>query len=512
MRKSVLVSFLLLLYTVPIMSQQRHTISGTIKDSITGETMIGVYVYVRETGPESHSICNEYGFYSMTLLAGKHDLIFSIIGYKPDTLHVNLNENIRLDHNMLINSVKLNEVIVSSEKKNDNVRRANIGVERVDVKATGTIPVIFGEKDILKTIQLFPGVKPAGEGSSGFYVRGGSSDQNLILLDEAPVYNASHLLGFFSTFNSDAIKDASIIKGNIPAQYGGRLSSVLDVKMNDGNNHDYSVSGGIGLISSRLSIQGPIVNDKSSFMICARRSYADLFLQMTDKYKGNILNFYDLNGKVNFKINDKNKIFISGYLGRDVLGLENDLGINWGNMSATLRWNTIINPKIFLNTSLIYSDYNYDVNIVGGESEFNVNSEIQDWNLKEEFQYFLGSNNSIKFGFNSIYHKTSPNRFDGDGISAEKKQNRFSFENSVFINNTLKVFNSLTIDYGLRLSAYTILGKDTYNIYKNNILTDSIKLASGEYGRTYLRLEPRLQFSIMLDESSSLKGGYSRNI
>ncbi len=491
-------------------AQTKFTLNGTVKDKKTGETLIGVAVYVKEisgTGTSS----NEYGFYSLTLPQGKYHVISNYVGYKADTVVVNLTANTKLDRSLSENTSQLKEVVVSNKRKDDNLRKTEIGVEKLDIKEIEKIPIIFGEKDILKTIQLLPGVKSAGEGNSGFFVRGGSADQNLILLDEAPVYNASHLLGFFSTFNSDALKDVSIIKGNSPAQYGGRLSSVLDVKMKEGNNQGYNVTGGLGLISSRLSVEGPIQKDKSSFIVSGRRTYADVFLKATDDFKDNSLYFYDLNAKANYRINEKNRIYASGYFGRDVLGFGDNFGIDWGNTTATVRWNSIISPKLFSNTSFIYSNYDYNIKINSGGTDFNINSQIKDWNLKQEFQFFPNAKNSWRFGFNSIHHNITPSRFEGDNITAEEKESRYSLENAVFANNTMKLSNRFTLDYGLRFSFYTILGGDKYNIYDKGKLTDSVVLASGDFGKTYYNLEPRMQFSYLLNDVSSIKGGYARN-
>jgi hypothetical protein len=386
-----------------------------------------------------------------------------------------------------------------------------MGVEKLNMADIAKIPVLFGEKDVLKTIQLLPGIKSTGEGSSGFSVRGGATDQNLILLDEAPVYNASHLLGFFSTFNSDAIKDATIIKGNSPAQYGGRLSSVLDVKMKEGNYKDYSVSGGLGLISSKINIEGPIQNEKSSFIISGRRTYADLFLKLTEDFKDSRLYFYDLNAKANYKINDKNRVFLSGYFGRDVLGFGDNLGIDWGNATGTLRWNSILNEKLFSNTSLIYSNYDYNIGITSGDTEFNINSNIKDWNLKQDFSYFANPKNSMRFGFQAIHHTITPSSFSGTVNSNEPQVGRKAWENAIYLNNVYKPNDKWSIDYGLRASAYTIMGGDTYNIYENGLKTDSVLLASGEVGKTYFTLEPRLTLNYRLSETKSLKAGYARN-
>lgn len=498
------------LSVTPLLAQQKYTISGTVKDKRNGETMIGVTVFPIELKGIGAS-CNEYGFYSLTLPEGSYRIVCSSVGFRSDTLLVNLNANVKIDRFMVDNSTTIKEITVTATKKDDNITKTEIGTEKIDIKEIAKLPVIFGEKDILKTIQLLPGVKSAGEGNSGFFVRGGSADQNLVLLDEAPVYNASHLLGFFSTFNSDALKDVTIIKGNSPAQYGGRLSSVLDVKMKEGNNQKLGVTGGLGLISSRLSVEGPIVKDKGSFIISGRRTYADLFLKLTDDFKDNSLYFYDLNAKGNYKINEKNRIFLSGYFGRDNLGFGDNFGIDWGNKTGTLRWNSIINPKLFSNTSLLYSDYSYKININSGGSDFNIKSQIKDWNLKEEFQYFPNSNNSIRFGVNSIYHNIIPTRFTGDGINDPVKEGRYSWDNAAFVNNNMKVSDKLNLDYGLRLSAFSILGGDTYREYEKGVLIDSVVLASGDFGKTYYNLEPRLQFSYLLNSTSSIKGGFARN-
>jgi outer membrane cobalamin receptor len=490
---------------------RKFTINGTIRDKATGETMIGVNVFPAEN-PSVGTSCNEYGFYSLSLSPGIYHIVCTYLGYRPDTVRINLQSNIQSDRMIEENLFELNEIVIEAEKKDDHVTKAQMGMEKLDIQETARLPIIFGEKDILKTIQLLPGVKSAGEGSSGFFVRGGSADQNLILLDEAPVYNASHLLGFFSTFNSDALKDVSILKGNSPAQYGGRLSSVLDVKMKDGNNQAFGASGGIGLISSRLSLEGPITKDKGSFIVSGRRTYADLFLQLSEDFKDNALYFYDLNLKANYNINDKNRIFLSGYFGRDKLGFGNTFGIDWGNKTGTFRWNSVISPRLFSNTSILYSDYNYNIELTSGGSDFNVNSEIRDWNLKQEFSFFLNDKNTIRYGVNSIYHTIIPSRFAGSGIPESQKKGRDSWDNAAFINNTMKVSPTLTLDYGLRLSSFTILGGDSYSIYDQGLLIDKVELAEGSFGKTYLNLEPRFQFSQLLSPSSSIKGGYARNV
>jgi hypothetical protein len=509
MHKLKLISFLLLLSTTLSLAQTRYTVSGTVTDQKNGETMIGATIYVKNTG--SGSATNAYGFYSITLPAGKYQLIYRMVGYQSDTVDVDLTVNLKLNRSLGENSRELTEVVISSKKTDDNLHQPQIGMEKLSVAGVSKIPVIFGEKDIIKTAQLLPGIKSAGEGSAGFFVRGGAADQNLILLDEAPVYNASHLLGFFSTFNSDALKDVTILKGNSPAQYGGRLSSVLDVKMKDGSNQKYNGSAGIGLISSRASFEGPIAKDRGSFIVSGRRTYVDLFLKLSPDNKENTLYFYDLNAKANYRINDKNRIFFSGYLGKDVLGIGKSFGVDWGNKTATFRWNYEISPKLFSNASFIYSDYNYKMNFGSSTSNTRLNSKIQDFNFKEEMTYYLNDKNTIKFGFNAIRHNLIPTRLTGGQSMAADKKGRLSYENAAFVNNTWKATEKLTFDYGLRLSAYSILGGDTYRIYDKGVQTDSVVLASGKIGKTYLNLEPRIQANYNINEVSSIKAGYARN-
>jgi hypothetical protein len=336
-----------------------------VKDKKNGELLIGVTVKVSEN-PSINVVANEYGFYSLSLPEGNYTIVISNPGYQDFEQQIKVDQNIKLDLPLIQQeaiSKSIDEVVITGIKKDKNLSSAQMGTETLNIKSIEKLPVLFGEKDVMKTIQLLPGIKSSGEGSSGFSVRGGATDQNLILLDEAPVYNASHLLGFFSTFNSDALKDASIIKGNSPAQYGGRLASVLDVKMKDGNNQNYNVNGGIGLISSRLSVEGPIQKEKSSFIVSGRRTYADLFLKTSKDYKDNKLYFYDLNLKANYQLNENNRLYLSGYFGRDVLGLGDTFSTDWGNTTATLRWNSIINSKLFSNTSFIYSNYDYKISL-----------------------------------------------------------------------------------------------------------------------------------------------------
>ena len=510
-RKFIFLLFLGVLgITHQIKAQEITTVNGTVKDKLTGESIIGAVIKIDQL-VNVVVTSNEYGFYAISLPKGKYDLRISFVGYEEKRIPILLNAPL-ITNVFLESKNQLAEVVVSTKRKDDNLTKAQIGTETLNMQSISKVPVIFGEKDVLKTIQLLPGVKSAGEGNSGFYVRGGAADQNLILLDEAPVYNASHLLGFFSTFNSDAIKDATLIKGNGPAQYGGRLSSVLDVKMKDGNNKNYTVNGGLGLISSRLSIEGPIQEDKSSFILSGRRTYADVFLKASEKFKDNILYFYDLNAKANYKIDDKNRIYFSGYFGQDELGLGSSFRINWGNKTGTIRWNRIVNSKLFLNTSFIYSDYSYNVGLKNGETNFNVNSNIKDINLKQDYTYYLNPKNTIRFGFNSILHTITPSVFSGTVNNNINKVGRNGLENALYFNNNFKANQQLTFDYGLRISAYSIMGGDQYNVYNNNAITQSILLQKNEFGKTYINAEPRFTSNYRINDLSSVKIAYARNV
>jgi hypothetical protein len=507
-KKILIVNLLLLFGTTLLLAQSKYTVSGTVKQESSGETLIGVTVMVVEK-PTTGVTTNEYGFYSVSLPKGNYTLRFSYVGYKQKLVPIALNSNTTVSINMSDGS-SLQEVVISSKKDNDNLTKATMGTEVLSMKEISKVPVVFGEKDLVKTIQLLPGVKSNGEGSNGFSVRGGATDQNLILLDEAPVYNASHLLGFFSSFNSDAIKDATIIKGNSPVQYGGRLSSVLDVKMKEGNSKDYQVSGGLGLISSRLTIEGPIQKEKSSFIISGRRTYADLFARLSPDMKDVKLYFYDLNAKANWAINDKNKIYFSGYFGKDVLSVSKLFGSDWGNATATVRWNSILNSKLFSNTSFIYSNYDFNVGFKTDASEINFNSHIRDLNLKQDFTWYANAKNTIRFGFNIIHHTITPTKTEGTDI-VNNKESRKGLENAVYAGNSWKISDKINIDYGLRFSFYNVLGGGIYNIYKDNQLMDSVKSADGKIAKTYYNLEPRISASYRLNNTATMKIGYARN-
>jgi len=505
-----------LLMTASAIAQKKFTISGIIKDGSTGETLIGATVIIKEM-PQSGATANSYGFYSLSATEGDYTIIYSFVGYEPVSQAVSLHKDASI--NIALNAKNnLQEVVISDKTpNNDNVLSAQMGVEKLDMSQINNVPVIFGEKDILKTISLLPGVEAASEGNTGYYVRGGGSDQNLILLDEATVYNASHLFGFFSTFNSDAIKDASLYKGGMPAEYGGRLSSVLDVKMNEGNSKEFTAEGGLGLISSRLKIEGPIVKDKGSFMISARRTYIDLFLKAsTDtNVRGSSLYFYDLNAKFNYHFDDKNTLYLSGYFGKDVLGLQNTFGTNWGNSTGTLRFNHIFNSKLFSNTSLIYSNYNYMIQSFITGNQFKATSAINDFNLKEDFQYFINPKHTLTFGINAVDHDLKPGSVTSTPTSVSNNntvQSRYGIETAAYISDDWHVNKKINLMYGVRFSDILLLGPGTFNTYDalGNVLT-SVNYGSGSLVKSYFNIEPRFSASYVLDEQNSIKLSYNRN-
>lgn len=516
----VLFFILSLLFVSNSVSAQttKFTVSGTIKDSSSGETLLSTAVRVKELSNVG-VYSNEYGFYSLTIPEGNYTLVVNSFGFAkkeiPIQLTKNLIVNIDLSKPKQDKVQELQEVKVTGTKENKNVSGAETGMVKMDVKALEKIPVFAGEKDIIKTFTLTPGFKTAGEGNAGFFVRGGAADQNLILLDEATVYNASHLLGFFSTFNSDALKEVTLYKGGMPSQYGGRASSVLDVKMLDGNDKKYHVGGGIGIISSRLSIEGPIVKNKGSFIISGRRTYADVFLKLTDEFKDNRLYFYDLNLKANYKINDKNRVFLSGYFGQDNLGLGDLFGINWGNATGTIRWNSVINPKLFSNTSLIFSNYNYKIAINSGTLAVDIRSKIQDYNIKQDFTYIINPSNKLKFGVNAIHHTITPGQIESDDANFvfEELQDRFAWENAAYISHEWNPSERLSFIYGFRATNFSLMGAgEFYSFDSEGLVSKTTTFEKGEIVQNYFNLEPRFTSSFMLDSTSSLKLGYARNV
>lgn len=495
-------------------AQQQVTISGTVKSKANGENIIGATIAV----DSAHSTStNEYGFYSLRIPVGEHQFQVSYMSHNPYLENITVNADSTIHIKLDKNAQSLDEVIVTGNSNKRDLASPQMGMERVGMETIKQVPVLLGERDALKVIQLLPGIKSAGDGGSGMSVRGGSADQNMILLDEATVYNASHLLGFFSTFNSDAIKDLSVYKGGMPAQYGGRLSSVLDIKMNDGNNQDVNVSGGLGLISAKLNVEGPIQRGKSSFLVSARRTYADLFLKLSSdsSLNNNTLYFYDLNAKLNFQLGDKDRIYLSGYLGQDRMGAGDLFNLDWGNKTATFRWNHVFNSRLFSNTSLIYSNYDYTIGIESGADDFETLSNIVDYQVKQEFQWFADNRNNVRFGLQSTYHRIRPGEVKvkgGTSLSNAKLHQRYSWDNALYASNTWKATDRLQLTYGVRLSGFSILGDgDFYQFDADGKVTDTLSYGKNEFVKTYIHVEPRLAASYQVTPVSSIKASYVRN-
>lgn len=498
-----------------VSAQETFTISGYITDEVSGETLIGANVY-QVSDPSQGATTNVYGYYSLTLDEGEYDITYSYLGYADQTIRVVLNKDVKSSIAMN-QGVVFTEVTISAkeQEKDENVESTQMGIVELDVQKVKKLPALLGEVDILKTIQLLPGVSSAGEGSSGFYVRGGGADQNLVLLDEAIVYNTGHLLGFFSVFNADAIKNTTLIKGGIPANYGGRLSSVLDIQMRDGNKNHYEAEGGIGLISSRLTFEGPIQKGKSSFLVSGRRTYALDLAQpalVGGDFEGTNYFFYDVNAKLNFTLSDKDRVFASGYFGRDVLIFSQprrdfQFDLPYGNRTATVRWNHLFNDKLFFNLSAIYNDYQLEFAGRQADFSFNLFSGIRDYNLKLDFDYFPNPKHVVKYGANYTYHKLTPNTAsasNGETDFTSAFDPKFGQEVAFYIQDDWKISEALSVNGGLRYSFFNQLGPATSKI-------DGREVGRFEALQTYGGFEPRLSLKYSLSKSSSIKAAYTIN-
>ena len=510
----ILTLLILFFLTISSIAQNTFTISGFVQDNESGENLIGVSIYDQKTFKGTSS--NQYGFYSLTLDKGEYDIIFSFIGFKSTLKSINLTKDIRLNVSLNSDAILTEEVVVTGERLDKNVSSSDMSKAKLAVNNIKQIPVILGEVDILKAAQLLPGIQSGGEGNSGLYVRGGGPDQNLILLDEAVVYNAAHLFGFFSVFNADAIKDITIIKGGMPAEYGGRLSSVLDITMKDGNNKKYQADGGIGLLSSRLTLQGPVQKNKSSFIISARRTYIDVvsdpFIDEENAFNGSGYYFYDLTTKINYRISDRDRLYLSGYFGRDVFNFNNSengfaIKIPWGNATTSLRWNHLFNDKLFMNTSLIFSDYRFEFNIAQQEFELKIFSGINDWNTKVDFLYQPNQRHTVKFGVNYTYHEFTPGNATGKSgeviFEPEDIYRQYSNEGALYLADDYELSDFLKIHAGLRFSSFQHSGYISFRDYIKNDLTRNED--------NYRHIEPRLSFRYKLSTSSSVKGAYTQN-
>lgn len=499
--------------------QEKFTLSGYVKDLESGETLIGATVFVENL--QAGTITNTFGFYSLTLPAGTHTVEYRYISYGTITRVIELNSNQRIDIELGEEIQQIEEVVIIGERLDQNVTSTDISVNQLDIKVIQRIPAFLGEVDVIKSIQLLPGVSTVGEGASGFNVRGGGVGQNLVLLDDAPVYNSSHLLGFFSVFNPDAVKDVKLYKGGIPARYGGRISSILDIQMKEGNLKKPSVQGGVGTIFSRLTVEAPIIKDKASFILAGRRSYADVLAKpFTDVLDdGAALNFWDLTAKANYNINQRNRVYLSGYWGRDVFLFDENQGFSWGNRTGTLRWNHLFNDRLFFNLTSVFSDYTYE--LAFGENDFDKfewDSRIRTTTVKPEFTYYVNTNNEITFGGELTYYRFDPANAIGVSsgeISDISIDTKYSYEFAAYIGNKQTISPKFSLEYGLRFSEFLYVGPGMkYEFQQTNpgerdIVTSIEEVNDGEVIADYNFLEPRLSMKYQLNESSSLKASYN---
>ncbi len=502
------------------MAETRFTLSGTVRDRTTGELLTGVNVYIPRL--QSGTVTDFEGAYSIQLEEGSHTVVFSFIGYEKLEKTIQLNEDITLDVKLGNGGIRLSEVVVSDERTNRNVDQATMSTVTLDIETIRNIPAFLGEVDLLRTIQLLPGVQSGGDGNTGFFVRGGNADQNLVLLDDAVVFNASHLFNFFSVFNADAIKDLKLYKGGIHPEYGGRLSSVLDINTKEGDMNQYRLTGGIGLISSRLTAEGPIQYGRSAFILSARRTYADLFLKFSsdENQRNTQLYFYDLNAKMNYVINERNRIFFSGYYGRDVTLFNDFFGFDWGNTTASFRWNRLTSERFVSDFSLLYSNYQFNITGDIGPSSFRWKSMLNNLNLKANFTFLPHDNHKLTFGIQSIYHNLDPGEINAQIEDAAAASFNLTpsngLEHGIYINNEQSLWNEkLVIVYGFRGSIYQVTGPGKqYTFDKTDPLnwevSDSTMLASGQFYDTFSALEPRFSLRYQFNERNSLKGSYNR--
>lgn len=521
--QQIKLTFSLFLFCVSLgFAQEKFTVSGTILDENSNETLIGVSIYIPSL--QIGTTTNEYGFYSMTVPKGDYVMQVSYVGFETKSEQISVTQNLKKSFSLGISNRNLEEVVIT-ETSRSNIRKAEMSVNKLSIETIKKMPVVLGEVDVLKSILLLPGVTNAGEGASGFNVRGGGADQNLILLDEATIYNSSHVFGFFSVFNPDAIKDLKLYKGGIPSRYGGRSSSVLDIYQKDGNSKDYHVNGGIGLISSRLLAEGPIVKDKGSFLVGGRGSYAHLFLKLSDN--DNTAYFYDLNAKLNYKLDENNSLYLSGYFGRDVFGLADSFENIYGNSTLNLRWNHLFSDKLFSNLSVIYSDYYYGLNLdfVGFEYE----SGIKNYNLKYDFKHYISDKFKLNYGVNAIYYDFNPGIIkpsnETSGVNYRKFESKKAFEPAAYLEAEHKLSDKLSLMYGLRYSLFYRLGESNINLYENDqavvfneefqIYEKGTSIGTRRYDKnekiaSFNNLEPRAAVSYTLDNDQSIKASYNR--
>ncbi|RTY82356.1 TonB-dependent receptor [Flavobacterium sp. ZB4P23] len=525
--KKIIPFLVVLLCSFSCFAQEKFTLSGTIIDANSNETLIGVNIVILEL--KTGVTTNEYGFYSITVPKGIYNVQISYLGFQTKEELIDLSQNLKNNFNLFSDETALKEVVITDNETKIDIKKPEMSVNKLSISAIKKMPVVLGEVDVLKSILLLPGVTNAGEGASGFNVRGGGADQNLILLDEATIFNSSHVFGFFSVFNPDAIKDLKLYKGGIPARYGGRASSVLDIYQKDGNSKNFHINGGIGLISSRILAEGPLVKDKGSFLIGGRSSYAHLFLKLSEKQKNNSAYFYDLNTKLSYKLDANNSLYLSGYFGRDVFSLNKSFTNIYGNTTLNLRWNHLFSEKLFSNLSLIYSDYYYglDLDFVG----FKWDSGIKNYNIKYDFKNYISDIFKLNYGVNGIYYEFNPGTIkpsDTDsGINFAQLDKKYAFEPAVYINADHEISDRIALSYGLRYSIFYRLGQSTVNIYENDnpvifnselqIYEKATPINTKFYDKnkviqSYNYLEPRFSLAYKINDNQSIKASYNRMV
>jgi hypothetical protein len=499
-------------------SQNKFTINGYIKDSGNGEELIGVNVYIPQL--KAGTTTNAYGFYSLTVPQGQYEIQVSYIGYQVQTFTVDLNQDISRNIEMLSEATVMDEVVIEEKAIDANVVDVQMSKNTVNMTQLRKLPALFGEVDIIKNIQMLPGVISAGEGTSAFFVRGGGADQNLILIDEAPVYDPSHLFGLFSVFNADVIKDSELYKVGIPARFGGRLSSILEVRTKDGNNKEYDVSGGISTMAARVAVEGPIRKERSSFIVSARRSYVDPMIKATGE-DFNVY-FYDVNAKINWRYNNSNRFFLAFYTGRDAFKLGGSFGFGWGNMTGTFRWNHLFNERLFSNTSIIVSNFDYKLELEDAVQGFKWTSNLQELSIKNDLSYFVNTNNEVTFGYHLTGRRFSPAKIapntEGSIFDAVESQQMYALDHGIYVSNNQKITDELTIDYGVRLSIFQNVGRSDLYLYEDpqdNINTeriDTVHYDSWETIKSYVNVEPRLGIRYKLGPTHSIKLSYNRMV
>lgn len=499
-------------------SQDKVTLNGYVKDAANGEELIGVTVYIPSL--QAGTVTNDYGFYALTVPRGAYEVRFSYIGYKEDVRSLDLRADVSLNVEMQSDAQLMQEVVIEERPLDENVVAVQMSKNTLNMNQVKKLPALFGEIDIIKNIQMLPGVISAGEGTSSFFVRGGSADQNLILIDEAPVYDPSHLFGLFSVFNADVIKDSELYKGGIPARFGGRLSSILEVRTKDGNNKAFDVTGGIGLLASRVAIEGPIVKEKSSFIVSGRRSYVDLFLKAANE--DNLVHFYDINAKVNWRSTNNNRFFAAFYNGRDVFKFDDNFGFEWGNMTGTFRWNHLFNERLFSNTSIIVSNFDYKLELKDAVQGFRWISNLQEFSFKNDLSYSLNSRNELSFGYHLTGRRFSPGEISpnstGSIFQTVTLQHMYALDHGLYVSNLHNLSDRVTLDYGVRLSIFQNIGPGEVYLYEDPqdnidiVRTDTLHYDNWETIRNYVNLEPRFSVRYLLKEGQSLKFSYNRMV